>query len=95
MIDDNLSLTKAIQRAHGITAKDIDSYIDALEKEIASLKEQLINAVEAGEFFSKYADCKKESWACSCSFCRDVDSSRKLREARQFLKNKTQARREK
>lgn len=68
--------------------------LDYLEKEIASLKEQLVNAVEAGEFFSKYADCKKESWACRCSFCRDVDSSRKLREARQFLENKTYTRRE-
>ncbi len=77
------------------TAQESQNIIDALEKEIASLKEQLVNAVEAGEFFSKYADCKKESWACRCSFCRDVDSSRKLREARQFLKNKTQARREK
>lgn len=43
--DDNLSLTKAIQRAHGITAKDINSYIDALEKQIASLKDRLADQV--------------------------------------------------
>jgi len=81
------------------TAQDIlenmEELINKQKKEIASLKEQLVNAVEAGEFFSKYADCKKESWACRCSFCRDVDSSRKLREARQFLKNKPYTRREK
>lgn len=75
--------------------ENMEELINEQKKEIASLKEQLINAVEAGEFFSKYADCKEESWACRCSFYRDVDSSRKLREARQFLKNKTQARREK
>ena len=66
--------------------------VDELEKENQKLKEALKVAVEAlelavksGEFFSRHADCRKESWSCRCEFCKDNSAFKNLREARQAL----------
>ena len=48
-------LTRAIQRAHEITDKDINSYIDQLEKEIASLKELIEQAYQYVEYAVTYS----------------------------------------
>jgi hypothetical protein len=65
-------------------------YVDQVTKLKADrevLLVELKNAVEAGEFFSRHADCRRDTWACRCSFCKDTESSKKLRLARQTLKS--------
>lgn len=42
-------------------------------------------AVTSGEFFSRHADCKRDSWSCRCEFCKDVSASKNLNEARHTL----------
>ena len=63
------------------------------EKEISTLKEReskliegLKKAVKSAQFYSRHADCRKDSWACSCEFCKNTSSSKDLREAREALK---------
>ena len=52
----------------------------------AKLVEALKKAIGSAYFYSRHADCRKDSWACNCEFCRDKDSSKNLREAREVLK---------
>ena len=59
-------------------------------EEIKTLKEQLAKAVRSAEFYQSHADCKRDSWTCRCSFCRDTESSKNLREAREFLEKQNQ-----
>lgn len=59
-----------------------------LEKELQKTREHLGKAIKSAEFFMRHADCKKDSWVCKCSFCRDTESSKNLREARQYLQDK-------
>lgn len=60
--------------------------VDKLEEDNTKLVEALKIGVEAGEFFARHADCKRDSWSCKCSFCKDTNSSSNLRKARQVLK---------
>lgn len=60
--------------------------VDKLKEENKKLVEALKIGVEAGEFFARHADCKRDSWSCKCSFCKDTNSSSNLRKARQVLK---------
>ena len=59
--------------------------IENLQKENAILREALELAVKSGEFFSRHADCRKDSWSCRCEFCKDNSASKNLREAREAL----------
>lgn len=59
-----------------------------LEQELQKTREHLGKAIKSAEFFMSHADCKKDSWACKCSFCRDTESSKNLRETRQYFKDK-------
>jgi hypothetical protein len=65
--------------------KELEAKIKLQNQRIENLLKALEKSVSAGEFFSKYADCKSDSWACRCSFCKDVNSSKNLREAREAL----------
>lgn len=60
-------------------------YIKNLQKENAILRDALELAVKSGEFFSRHADCRNDSWSCRCEFCKDNSASKNLREARQAL----------
>ena len=62
--------------------KELKAKIQLQEQRIENLLKALEKSVSAGEFFSRYADCKSDSWACRCPFCKDVNSSKNLREAR-------------
>lgn len=62
--------------------------IETLEQELQKTREHLGKAIKSAEFFMSHADCKKDSWACKCSFCRDTESSKNLRETRQYFKDK-------
>ena len=78
-------LTRAIQRAHEITDKDINSCIDQLEKEIASLKELLERALPK-VMDRKYARAlDKKDYSEEVQWQKDYD----------VLLKTTQARREK
>jgi len=59
-----------------------------LEQELQKTREHLGKAIKSAEFFMSHADCKRDSWACKCSFCRDTESSKNLREARQYFQDK-------
>lgn len=60
--------------------------VDKLKEDNTKLVEALKIGVEAGEFFARHADCKRDSWSCKCSFCKDTNSSSNLRKVRQVLK---------
>lgn len=60
--------------------------LEKLKAENKKLKEALKKACEGSTIFEMFADCKRDSWVCNCQFCKDVTSSKKLREARQTLK---------
>lgn len=64
--------------------KTIKELNDQLEKAEVSLNK----AISSAEFFSRHADCRKDSWACRCEFCRDTDASKNLNEAREYFKEK-------
>ena len=68
--------------------KDKQSEIERLEKELQATREYLGKAIKSAEFFMSHADCRKDSWSCNCSFCRDTEASKNLREARQYFKQK-------
>lgn len=61
---------------------------EQLEQELQKTREHLGKAIKSAEFFMSHADCKRVSWACKCSFCRDTESSKNLREARQYFQDK-------
>jgi len=58
------------------------------QQELQKTREHLGKAIKSAEFFMSHADCKRDSWACKCSFCRDTESSKNLREARQYFQDK-------
>jgi hypothetical protein len=58
------------------------------QAELQATREYLGKAIKSAEFFMGHADCRKDSWACKCSFCRDTESSKNLREARQYFQDK-------
>lgn len=59
-----------------------------LEQELQKTREQLGKAIKSAEFFMSHADCKRDSWTCRCSFCKDTESSKNPREASQYFKDK-------
>lgn len=61
--------------------------VDKLKEENKKLVEALKLAVDSASFFSKFADCTKDSWACRCEFCRDTKQTKSLATARQVLKD--------
>lgn len=58
----------------------------ALKQRESKLIEGLKKAVKSAQFYSRHADCRKDSWACSCEFCKNTSSSKDLRESRAVLK---------
>lgn len=53
-------------------------------------EEALNKAISSAEFFSRHADCRKDSWACKCEFCKNTTATKELREAREYFKEKEQ-----
>lgn len=58
-----------------------------LKEENKKLRDALKLSVDSASFFSKFADCTKDSWACRCEFCRDTKQTKSLATARQVLKD--------
>lgn len=68
---------------------DVDYMTEKCEKlkaENSKLREALTLAVESASFFSKFADCTKDSWSCRCEFCIDTKQTKSLAAVRQVLK---------
>lgn len=92
--DENRKLEQELQKKSNMLAK-VKSYFgisvrknSEMRQELQKTREYLGKAIKSAEFFMSHADCKKDSWACKCSFCRDTESSKNLREARQYFKDK-------
>lgn len=71
-----------------VQAEVLDNPMSLLQQELQKTREHLGKAIKSAEFFMSHADCKRDSWACKCSFCRDTESSKNLREARQYFQDK-------
>jgi len=67
---------------------DIESLIIENRKLRKILKKTTISA----RFFSNHADCKWDSWACKCEFCRDDSASIDLNKAEKYLKESKELR---
>lgn len=74
-----------VDRSRQILKKSYEEKIQSQQATIDKLVKALELSIKSAEFFSRHADCKRDSWACKCEFCRDIDSSRNLRTARQCL----------
>lgn len=61
---------------------------EKLKAQLERAEESLRKTINVADFFSRHADCRKDSWACKCEFCRDTTSTRDLREAREYFKEK-------
>lgn len=61
---------------------------EKLKSQLEKAESSLNKAINAADFFSRYADCDKDTWACRCEFCRDTTTTIKLREAREYFKEK-------
>lgn len=59
-----------------------------LQEQLGKAEAALNKAINAADFFSRHADCRKDSWACKCEFCRDTTSTKNLNDARQYFKEK-------
>ena len=57
-----------------------------LQSKLDKAVEALKLAIKSASFFMGHADCRKDSWCCNCTFCRDKDSSKNLRLACETLK---------
>ena len=63
---------------------------EKLKAQLEKAEESLNKAISSAEFFCRHADCRKDSWACKCEFCKDTNASKNLREAREYFKEKEQ-----
>ena len=61
---------------------------EKLQAQLEKAEVSLNKAISSAELFSRHADCKKDSWACRCEFCRDTDAPKNLNEAREYFKEK-------
>jgi predicted nuclease with TOPRIM domain len=77
---------RAANSQYSLQIIEMRNKINQLEQENAKLKEMLKKAIASAEFFSKHADCTRDSWACKCEFCRNTSATIDLREAREYFK---------
>lgn len=61
---------------------------EKLQAQLERAEEALRKTINVADFFSRHADCMRDTWACKCEFCRDTTSTRDLREAREYFKEK-------
>ncbi len=59
---------------------------EKLKAQLERAEVALKKTISTAEFFSRYADCTRDTWACKCEFCRDTTSTKNLREAREYFK---------
>ena len=92
-LQEELEYTKRLLADERSGDCDKDKTIRRLERNLnnalsenAILRKALELAVKSGEFFSRHADCRNDSWSCRCEFCKDNSASKNLREARETLK---------
>lgn len=68
----------------------LHSDFEKLKAQLEMAESALNKAINSAEFFSRHADCRKDSWACKCEFCKNTTASKELREAREYFKEKGQ-----
>lgn len=64
------------------------SEYEKLKAQLEKAEEALRKTINVADFFSRHADCMRDTWSCKCEFCRDTTSTRDLREAREYFKEK-------
>lgn len=65
--------------------KEKEAY-EKLKAQLERAEVSLDKALSSAEFFSRHADCRRDSWSCRCEFCKDNKASKNLREAREYFK---------
>lgn len=63
---------------------------EKLKAQLERAEEALRKTINVADFFSRHADCRRDTWACKCEFCRDTTSTKNLRDAREYFKEKEQ-----
>ena len=63
---------------------------EKLQAQLERAEEALRKAISTADFFSRHADCNRNTWACKCEFCRDTTSTKNLRDAREYFKENEQ-----
>ena len=66
----------------------LHSDYEKLKAQLEKAEVSLDKALSSAEFFSRHADCRRDSWSCRCEFCKDNKASKNLREAREYFKEK-------
>ncbi len=64
----------------------LHSDYEKLKVQLEKAEVSLDKALSSAEFFSRHADCRRDSWSCRCEFCKDNKASKNLREAREYFK---------
>ena len=79
------------QHMNFIGYRELDNLREELKKKdqiIEKAESALRKTIESAEFFMSHADCRKDTWSCKCSFCLDTESSKNIREAKQYFQDK-------